>query len=245
MRNNQLISAIIPVYNGEKYLEEAIQSVSLQNYRPVEIIVVDDGSTDGSSAIAKKIKEVQYHFQPFSGLPTALNAGIKLARGDFFAFLDADDIWMRNKLSAQMTTLRKDPDLDMVLGHVQEFLSPELSGDQANKLHVKPGKNPGYFKGALLIRKASFFRVGLFDTRWVVGDFIDWYKRALEKNLKSLMLPEAVFMRRVHLDNMMLRERDAQKDYARILKEALDRQRLKSADYLDPNQSLEYQGEVS
>jgi len=229
MIKNQLISVIIPVYNGEKYLAEAIESVLSQECHPYEIIIVDDGSTDSTSAIAAKYDSVKYICQPHSGLPATLNSGVAAARGDFFAFLDADDVWVKDKLTYQMAVFRQDPNLDMVFGYAQEFLSPEISDLEAEKVQVKPGKNPGYLKGALLIKKTSFLRVGLFDDTWVVGDFIEWYKRALEIYLSSMMLPNVVLKRRVHTNNLSIRESDAQKDYVRILKVALDRQRLNKA----------------
>ena len=84
---------------------------------------------------------------------------------------------------------------------------------------------PGYSKGAMLIKRDSFFRVGLFDTRWQLGDFVDWYIRATEEGLKSLILPEVMTNRRIHSDNMSARERYAEADYVRILKASLDRRR--------------------
>jgi len=239
MKKYPLISVIIPVYNGEKYLAEAIESVLLQDYVPIEIIVIDDGSTDGSSVVAKQYREVHYHFQPHSGVATALNAGIGKASGDYLAFLDADDIWVKDKLSIQMAAFRKDPDLDIVFGYIEEFYDPTEITDQAEKNYAISRVIPGYSKCGLLIRKASFFRVGLFDTRWVIGDFIDWYKRAMEIGIRSLMLPEIVSKRRIHTDNIGIRERDSQKDYVHILKAALDRQRLKKAEMEAQNMEVE------
>jgi hypothetical protein len=77
----------------------------------------------------------------------------------------------------------------------------------------------------MLIKRQSFLDVGFFDTKWVLGDFIDWYKRATEKGLKMQMLPDILMKRRVHADNKSYRERHAKADYVRILKASLDRQR--------------------
>src|SRR5436305_1029668 len=93
--NNQpMISVIIPVYNGERYLGEAIESVLAQSYHWLEIILVDDGSTDGSATVAKQFSPaVQVVRQPNLGAGAARNRGIALAQGEFLAFLDADDLW--------------------------------------------------------------------------------------------------------------------------------------------------------
>jgi len=123
--NQSLVSVIIPVYNCERYLAEAIESVIIQNYRPIEIIVIDDGSTDGSADVAKKFGQAaRYCFLQHSGISAARNRGIDLAHGTFIAFLDADDIWVQNKLALQMAVFGKKPDLDMVFGLLKHFRSP-------------------------------------------------------------------------------------------------------------------------
>src|SRR5436853_749734 len=97
-----LVSVIIPVYNCEQYLAEAIQSVLAQTHPTIELIVVDDGSTDNSAAVAKSFAVVRYVFQRQGGPGAARNRGISLARGSFLAFLDADDVWVAGKLTRQL-----------------------------------------------------------------------------------------------------------------------------------------------
>jgi len=93
MRANSLISVIIPVYNGERYLAEAIESALGQHYRPIEIILVDDGSTDRSAEVAKQVSQsIRYLYQAHGGAGAARNAGVDLAPGEFLAFLDPDDL---------------------------------------------------------------------------------------------------------------------------------------------------------
>jgi len=105
MKDHLLISVIIPVYNCDRYLGEAIESVLSQTYRPLEILIIDDGSTDNSAEIAKSfIPHIQYYYQPHNGFVSkALNRGISLSQGAFLAFLDSDDLWSdSNKLTKQM-----------------------------------------------------------------------------------------------------------------------------------------------
>ena len=221
-----LVSVIIPVFNGEKYLREAIGSVLGQTYRSFELIVVNDGSTDNSGAIAESFaSQLRYCYQGNSGLGAALNRGIELSRGCFLSFLDADDLWKEDKLMHQMTVFEDNPDMDIVFGQIKQFYSPELDENQRKRIQI-PGKDmPGFFKGCMLIKRDSFFRVGAFETRWKVGDFIDWYLKAVEKGLKSIVLNEVVTLRRIHADNMGIRERASQTDFVRILKASLDRRR--------------------
>jgi glycosyltransferase involved in cell wall biosynthesis len=223
-----LASVIIPVYNGERYLAEAIESVLTQTYRPIEVIIVDDGSTDDSADVAKRYNSpVRYCFQPNAGLGAARNKGISQARGSVFAFLDADDLWLEDKLTRQLAVFDENPELDMVFGYAKQFNSPEL--DEQSQTKIRSGEEilPGYFAGTMLIKRDAFFRVGLFETDWRVGEFVDWYLKAMEKGLKSFLLPEVVMKRRIHENNMGIRERKHQTDYVRILKASLDRRRKK------------------
>ena len=220
MKETPLISAIVPVFNTEKYLGAAIESILAQNYRPIQIIVVDDGSTDNSAAVARAFREVEYHFQDHAGVAAALNRGISEAKGSFVAFLDADDLWMEGKLQKQIDTFTAQPELDMVLGGVEQFRE---TGPEGNPVSL--GVFKGYLKISMLIRQAALSRVGPFDTQWQTGDFIDWYIRATELRLKSVMLPDLVARRRIHETNMGILQRDTQTDYARIMRQVLERRR--------------------
>ncbi len=220
MKEAALISVIIPVFNGEKYLAAAIRSVLAQDYRPIQVIVVDDGSTDNSATVARSFDQVEYHFQNHGGVATALNTGIYAAKGSFIAFLDADDLWMEGKLNKQIAAFEDDPDLSIVLGGVEQFR--EIAPDGTS---VSLGTFKGYLKITMLIRRSALFKVGMFDPQWKTGDFIDWYIRATEQRLKTLMVTEILARRRIHETNMGIRERDQQVDYARILKRALERRR--------------------
>jgi glycosyltransferase involved in cell wall biosynthesis len=218
MESHPLVSVIIPVFNGMQYLGEAVESVLAQTYRPLDIIVIDDGSTDGSAGIAKIFNEVRCVSQPHAGLGAALNRGLGMARGEFFSFLDADDLWVAHKLAAQMEWFRRDADLDVVFGNIRPF-----RGRDALHGYREFAAADGYAKGTMLINRAAFFRVGLFDPKWTIGDFVDWYVRANEVGLKSMMLPEVLLKRRLHSNNMGVREKAQRKDYVHILKRALDR----------------------
>ncbi|TFG76153.1 MAG: glycosyltransferase family 2 protein [Chrysiogenales bacterium] len=224
-----LVSVIIPVFNGEKYLEEAIASVTRQSYRPLEIIIVDDGSTDGSADIARRHNNVTYCFQKNAGPSSALNRGVDLAGGDFFAFLDADDIWSANKLARQMECLARNPSLDVVFAHVEQFCSPELQACETSRIPDALKIVPGYCPGTMLIRRQSFCRAGHFDPRLQVGQFLAWYMKANDDGLRGRMLPEILLKRRWHTTNMGISERASRSEYARILKASLDhrRQRLR------------------
>jgi glycosyltransferase involved in cell wall biosynthesis len=220
------VSVVIAVYNGERYLADAIRSVLAQTQRPREVIVVDDGSTDGSVAIAEGFApDVQCYARPHAGVGAALNFGVAQATGEFLAFLDADDLWASDKLARQVSVFGSPGEPDMVFGHAQQFLSPELTPEQRARLLCPTAPMPGIVKGTLLIRRGVFARVGPFDTTHNLGDFIDWYLRAREAGLGHVLLPDVLLRRRIHHTSLGTRERDSRADYAHILKASLDRRR--------------------
>jgi glycosyltransferase involved in cell wall biosynthesis len=223
-----MISVIVPVYNGEKYLAAAIDSVLCQAYSATEILVVDDGSVDGSAQVAQGFGDrVRYFHQPNRGIGAARNRGIEIAKGAFFAFLDADDLWEPRKLALQMAALEEDASLDAVFGHVVQFVTPEMDEGERAGLFCPTAPVAGYVAGTMLIRRDSFFRAGMFSTALKVGEFIDWYARAMESGMKHAMLPDVVTRRRLHGNNTTVRERQAQPDYVHILKASLDRRRAR------------------
>lgn len=219
------VSAIIPVYNGERYLAEAIGSVLEQTYPVDEIIVVDDGSTDGSADVARSFKDVRLALQPQSGAASARNKGVELATGNVIAFLDADDVWTPDKNKLQVAALEHHPDVDMVFGYAEQFISPDVEDIVRRQVRCPEEKMAGYIPSAGLIRREVFDRVGLFLPQWQIGDFIDWYARAMEGGITSILLPEVVMRRRLHGMNLGVRERASQVDYVRIARAALERRR--------------------
>lgn len=223
--DNPLVSVIIPVYNCERYLGAAIQSALDQSYSPLEVIVVDDGSDDHSAEVAKQFgSPVRYSLQPHAGAGAARNHGVELAQGVFLTFLDADDLWVTDKLALQMAAFDADPTLDIVAGHVRHFHSPELDESIAKKIYCPPDLMPGHLAGAL-IRRDFFERVGPLETNWQIGEFISWYMRATESGARLLMIPDLLVWRRLHETNSTLRNRQRFTEYAHVLKTSLDRRR--------------------
>ncbi len=215
------ISVIIPVFNGARYLGEAIQSVLDQTRPAEEIIVVDDGSTDDSHQIAAQYP-VTCIRQANSGASTARNHGVSQSRGDMLAFLDADDVWTVEKLALQTDVFQEQPELDAIFGMVEQFSSPDAAprarfvGETLNGVHC----------GTMLIKREAFLRVGFLKPDWKVAHFLEWYARAEDARLSMITLPEVLMRRRVHTTNLTVRMRDtARMEYAQILKAALDRRR--------------------
>lgn len=220
------VSVIIPTYNAALFLPEALSSVRGQTRPPTEIIVVDDGSTDNTQELkALKVPDTRYIYQENTGAAAARNRGAALAAGDYLAFLDADDLWVPGKLAWQIEVLKKSPQIDMVFGHIEHFISSELEPETASRIHCPEGAAAGYLPSTFIIRRESWIKVGELDTSWEVGEFIHWYMRAQDLGLRSHLLPQTVAKRRLHRTNQGIVKRDARMDYLRIVKDAMNRRR--------------------
>jgi glycosyltransferase involved in cell wall biosynthesis len=221
------VSVIIPVRDGARYIASAIESVLGQTEPPAEVLVIDDGSSDGTAGIVSQFSErgVRLIQQPPEGAAAARNHGVKLARHELLAFLDADDLWTSTKLEEQCAELRADAALDMVFGHVRQFLSPDLEPRARARLRCPEEIVPGRLAGAMLIRRGSFEKVGLFETAWGIGEFLAWYARAQLLGLREKMLPTILLERRLHSTNQGILKRSEQGEYVRVMKKILDRRR--------------------
>jgi glycosyltransferase involved in cell wall biosynthesis len=220
---------MIGVYNAASYLAEAIESVLAQDYEPLELIIVDDGSTDGSGEVARRFAGVRVIRQENAGNGAARNRAVQEAAGELYAFLDADDRFTPGKLSLQKAALDADPGVDMVFGHVREFLSPDLD-EQTRRLLRPPASEPMPWTAPnlMLIRRKSFEQVGPFTTAVRVGVTVDWFARAAEAGLRYAILPEVVLERRLHAQNNGLRERASRSQYLEVIRQAMYRRRAAS-----------------
>jgi glycosyltransferase involved in cell wall biosynthesis len=217
---------IVTVFNAEPYLAEAIDSVLAQTYAPLELIVLDDGSTDGSRAVIESYGDaVRAVFQDRGGIGAARNRALEVARGDILGFIDADDRYVPDKIERQMAVLDADPSVDMVFGHIREFVSPDVDPAVAASLRAPVDDAPWRMTNLMLVRRSSFDRVGPFSTAIRVGIGVDWVTRAKDAGLIEAVPPAVVYERRLHGENNGLRESEHRSHYLRVLKESLDRRR--------------------
>jgi hypothetical protein len=152
-----------------------------------------------------------------------MNYGVTLVKSGLIAFHCADDIWVPSKIVWQLEALAEGADL--VFGYMQNFISPELDAAAAATLQCPPEPMPAYFAGTLLTRLATFCAVGPFNESFLIGEFFDWYGRAVDQGLKSTMLPHVVSMRRLHGRNHSLTRKNNSQGYAHVLKAMMDRRR--------------------
>lgn len=221
-----LVSIVIPCYNCERYVAAAIDSILAQHHRPLEIIVVDDGSIDSSPRIARRYGQpVTVISQENSGSSSARNKGVRFANGEFLAFLDADDLWTPEKLRLQLRVLQTHESIDCVFGYATQFISRELPKSVREKLHCPSEPILARLPSAMLIRRAAFLEVGDFDETLEIGEVLDWLARATEHGVRTSVLPDVLFHRRLHDTNLGVTQRSTRNCYAKALKAALDRRR--------------------
>jgi glycosyltransferase involved in cell wall biosynthesis len=192
-----LVSVVMPVFNGERFLAQAIESVLAQTWSPVETIVIDDGSTDRSADIARGYP-LTYLGQEHSCVAAARNRGVAGARGELVSFLDHDDVWLPRKLELQVDALARNPSAGICMCRYETF------GDGS------PERGASYSTGqlgTLLVRREVFEEIGLFDTSYPSGDDTDWYLRARDLGVEFVELDEALQRYRVH-DASMSASRD-------------------------------------
>jgi len=221
------ISVIVPVFNREVYLREALDSILKQTRPADEIIVVDDGSTDGSGEVARSYRErVRCIPQANQGIGGARNTGIAAAQGDLIALLDSDDLWGKTKLERQCDTLSQHPELDFIFCRMISFSAPEA--DQPEQPSFNKEEMAACLASGLLARREVFTKTGPYETDLRVGEFVSWIGRTQELGLRYDILPEVLLYRRVHGGNSV-HDKAAKIDYVRLLKRQLDRRRAASA----------------
>lgn len=204
--DNPLVSVIIPSYNCVSYIAQSIRSVLEQSYKNVEIIVLDDGSTDNTRDIVKEFGDsVVYIFQENQGVSIARNNGVNHANGELIVFLDADDIFLPGKLTAQLAVFREYPQLDIVHSGVRlisensEFIS-DMSWYKAFPL--LNAETIFLYKplqlGALMFRKDILFKVGGFKPGLAIAEDTELLFRLCLMDCKMKWLKEVTVGYRQH-----------------------------------------------
>ena len=192
-----LVSVVVPAYNCADYIGDALSSIFEQTYQPLEVIVVDDGSTDFTAKIVKSYRTVRYIHQSNGGPSRARNRGIHVAAGEYIAFLDADDLWPPDKLREQVAALKAQPRAGLVFGDMRCFAD---GGQAETSMFERYGFTAQYFghpllvvdavakllavnfipTGTVMARKKSLVEAEMFDERQrLVEDWDLWLRVAL------------------------------------------------------------------
>ena len=199
--NQNLVSVIVPAFNAGRTLAATLASIQAQRPAPVQIVVVDDGSTDDTAAVALATAGALAGSTlirlTHNGVAGAMNAGLTAARGDWVAFLDADDLWEPDCLQSQLAHLSAHPGLDAGVGGVTEFVCPSLGGAEAARLRPRPPQT-AWLAGATLVRRSVFSQAGLFNPALRLGCWLDWVDRARRAGATFGEHRQLVMRRRLH-----------------------------------------------
>jgi len=227
--NENLVSVIIPAFNAASFLPGAVASIERQGYQPLEIIVIDDGSTDDTATVVRSLPSVSHYFyQENKGPSAARNLGLKHARGEFIAFLDADDEWPPGKLDLQLGRLRAEPLLEVVLGRIQYISLP--GAENINLVFETEDRTLTHVHlGSGIYRKPVFDRVGLFEESLRYSEDVDWFMRAREEDISMVILGNVTLLYQLHGGNMTREMSSDRSTMAKVLKRSLERRRKRGA----------------
>ena len=202
-----LVSVITPFFNTARFLAEAIESVLAQNYRPLELLLVDDGSTDDSADIAARFcdgtADARLLRLPYNqGQAAARNVALRQARGELVTFLDADDMMMSDRLRFQVEYLMDHRNVDVVIGSAEYFLEPGVAPPAWMRGRLVPGQNHHRNPMTMLTRRSVFDQIGLFDPACRHCEDMDWVYRAVTAGMVVARVDRVLIRRRIHGENL-------------------------------------------
>jgi glycosyltransferase involved in cell wall biosynthesis len=217
-----IYSVIIPTYNRRDLLVEAINSVFQQHYPAIEIIVIDDGSTDGTAQmIADKFPSVRYFYQPNQGPSAARNRGILESKGELIAFLDSDDIWLANKIDIELALLQEFPQAALLAGNARAYIENKVRAQDtfAQRNIIFDQQQPTFFDwsmsimqigpvcctSSMLLKKSALIQLGEkpFDEELRFDE--DWdLEFRLFSRFEALLYPQIVCESRAFNDGTRL-----------------------------------------
>ena len=214
----------MPVFNGARFLAEAIGSIRAQSHPADELIVVDDGSTDGSGGLAASLgPDIHVIHQGHAGAAAARNRGLEAARGDIIGFLDADDLWPSEKVALQLDVLARQPEAGLVTGLIRAFGGPIAGRSSGGAAYVEGVR--GNNLGCALVQRWVFDRVGGFDTSFRISDDADWLLRVRDAGIAAIALDTVTLLYRIHDANLTRDVSAVGPEAVRVVKAALDRRR--------------------
>jgi glycosyltransferase involved in cell wall biosynthesis len=221
-----LVSVIVVVSNGERYISSALHSIFEQNYYPFEIIVVDGQSVDHTAAIVQSFKSVKYLRQAEQGLANGRNIGIEAAEGPLIAFLDSDDLWTPHKLSVQVDYLLQNS-VQYVNAWVKMFVEPGYSLKSGYTKKFLEQAHIGRTPGTLIARRSVFDIVGLFSADFSIACDAEWFMRANACKIPMFIVPEVLLYKRIHNNNLSSNVSVNKRELMTVIRQSLIRQRLK------------------
>jgi len=226
--NHPLVSVVMAVRNGERFLAAAIDSVRQQTYAPIEILVVDGSSEDRTAAIARSCSGVRCLLQRDRGVANAYNLGIEAASGEFVAFLSHDDLWVPEKLQLQVSHMLEHPHLQYTTSKLRFFLEPGCAIPSGFRPELLQGEHVGHVMETLVARRSAFELVGTFDPTLSTAEDVDWFARARDRAIPTAVIPQVLLHKRVHDANVSLNTAANDRNLLDALRASVHRKRQRS-----------------
>lgn len=219
------VSVILVVKNGERYIQQAIESIMNQNVQPHEILVIDGHSTDATPAIARSFSRVTWMVQPGQGISEAYNIGIQSATGEYVAFISHDDVWEPDKLQIQFQQFQNDPGLEYCITWFDYFIDSNSKPSLVFRKELLNSHHVGKFMETLMVKRNVFTRTGFFDTAMATAEDVDWFARAQDAKLQSYLVEKVLLRKRVHDQNTSLNNIQNNAELLLALKRSIDRKK--------------------
>jgi glycosyltransferase involved in cell wall biosynthesis len=218
---SESVSVIIPAFDAAAFLPDAVASIRRQGTGGVEIVVVDDGSTDDTAAVARSLgADIRVIEVAHGGPAQARNAGVAAAGGEVITFLDADDVWPDGSLATRLSRLARDPAVDVVLGLTQAMVR---RGDGDFEPLGEPWHCPLVGCGAY--RRRALDAVGLFDETLLQSEDLDWFLRMRERDVPTARIEDVTLHYRLHGGNLTRGAGPEARNLLLAVKRSLDRRR--------------------
>jgi glycosyltransferase involved in cell wall biosynthesis len=214
-----LVSVVVPAFNAEPFLDAALDALVAQDHPELEVIVVDDGSTDGTADVVRRRDDVALVQQPNAGPSAARNTGNEHSRGEFVTFCDADDLFRPFKVSAQVGYLQQHPDVGCVLVQHETFFADGVP--RPDWLTDETGVQPQ----SAMVRRSVIEEVGGFDPDYRLTEGLEWLSRMRDAGVRIEVLEQVCVDRRIHGDNLSYQRAGLQHHMLQSLRARIQRRR--------------------
>jgi glycosyltransferase involved in cell wall biosynthesis len=220
-----LVSIIVPFHDTARYLEDAVKSILHQTYRPIEVLLVEDGTPGEMAEVARRLVAAHdelrlLHLPDNRGAAAARNRGLDDATGAFLTFLDADDCMLPDRVAVQVAYLTDRPEVDVVMAAEELIVEPDAP-PWARRQNEIADAGPRFHTMSVMVRRAAFVRVGPFDPGYRVGEDLDWLFRASVAGLLIKKLDRVLTRHRLHGNNLSYRTSETRRAIIRSLRRQL------------------------
>lgn len=220
-----LVSVIMVVKNGERFVRDALESIYNQDYPEFEVIVVDGRSEDNTIAIVKEFNPDKIIMQKGEGISDAYNTGIQAANAEYLSFLSSDDLWMHDKLKTQIKYMLNHQKVMYTNTLIEFFLEPGSGIPIGFRRNLLDRPHPARIMENFVVKKEVFKKVGFFNSDLSTAEDVDWFSRAQDLNIQNHIVEKVLLIKRIHGMNISLNSEENSINLMKVLRKAVQRKR--------------------